>query len=681
MTLLRLCIAACLIALAAVAGPAPKPGTYPQRLSRRFSERSGLPAGKVVRIRAQDGAVTAQTESGPYRLAGERWEPGGKPLPVTPPFVPPSRLAAGARVLSAAQGPDGAIWVVTEQGLFRSHGERFTPVSFPAQFRLGQPPIDADARVTCVAVDGKGHVWLGTTAGIYATDGKSWWNPVENLPYAEVTCLALPPNGDLWVGTPEGVCRFSRGGWQYYWGARWLPHNRVNDLAVDARGAAWVATDGGVARLYEEPKTLAQKAAHYEAAIRARFDRRGWIERSLLLREPGNPAAGGTPEVSQNQGLWSSIYLGAACYRYAVTRDPKDRELARRTMNAMLDLVRLCGHDGYPARALVWKDEKVAGCDFNSPSHIRRADGTRVPAWFPSRVDPTAMCKGDTSSEEVVGHAFAWQLYYDLVADADEKKELARVCRQVMDHILKHNLTLVDPSGYRTVWGFWSPELLNDDPARREERGLNSLEILTFLTVATHVTGDPKYLEKRDALIRDHHYLLNTMYTKPGIDWWQINHSDDQMAFLMYHAVLSVERDPDIRRVLLQALERSWKAERPERSPFFNFVYGSLTGRPCDVDECKAWLQEYPWELVTWEVRNSQRQDVSLRHAPDPRRTRTKMETTRVLPPSERPLMEWNTNPFEPDGGSPAANQEKNGSAWLLPYWMGRYHGLLQPED
>lgn len=657
------------------------PRSFPQRLSRRFTASSGLPPGKVLRIRAEGGVVTVETEAGPRVLSGEAWVPGGTAIPAFPVSVQTDRLPAKTRVLGAATAPNGTVWVVTERGAYRAEGERYLPVSFPKLFRRGQPAVDPDALFTCVAVDGKGHVWLGTTAGLYATDGREWWNPVEGLPYPEVTCLALPPDGDLWVGTTEGVCRFARGAWQYYWGRRWLPDNRVNSIAVDSRGDAWIATDGGAARLYEVPTTLARKAAHYEAAIRERFDRRGWIERSLQLKAPGDPAAGWTPEVSQNEGLWSSIYLGAACFRYAVTKDPKDRALARRTMNAMLDLVRLCGYDGYPARAIVWKDEKVAGYSFDSASHILRPDGSRVPAWFPSRVDPNAMCKGDTSSEEVCGHTFAWQLYYDLVADAKEKKEIARVCREVMDHILKHDLTLTDPSGYRTVWGFWSPELLNDDPARLEERGLNSLEILTFLTVAEHITGGRKYRATRDELIREHHYLLNTVHTKPGIDWWQVNHSDDQLAFLMYHAILTVEQDPDVRRVLLQALERSWRFERPERSPFFNFVYGGLTGRPCDVDEARAWLLDYPWELVTWEVRNAHRQDVSLRTAPDARRARTPRETTRVLPPSERALMEWNSNPFEPDGGSPKGDGEKNGSAWLLPYWMGRYYGLIHADE
>lgn len=655
--------------------------SFPQRTSRRFAAGSGLPAGKVLRVRVAEGGVTAQTEAGPYRLEGERWVAGGAAVPAVAEFVRREWLPANAQVLDAARGPDGTVWVVTDRGALRSEGAAYAPVAPPREYRFGQPMVEPVARVTCVAVDGKGQVWFGASAGVYATDGKNWWSPVAGLPCGEVTCLALSPDGDFWVGTTEGVCRFSRGAWQYYWGPRWLPGNRVNDIAADGSGGAWAATDGGVARLTSEPMTLARKAAHYEAAIRARFDRRGWIERSLLLKEPGNPAAGGTPEVSQNQGLWSSVYLAAASFRYAVTKETADRDRARRTMNAMLDLVRLCGYDGYPARAIVWKDEKVAGVDFQSPSHIHRPDGSRVPAWFASKVAPNALCKGDTSSEEVVGHTFGLQIYFDLVATPEEKREIARVYREMIDHLLKHDLTLQDPSGFRTVWGFWNPELVNDDPAHLEERGLNSLGMLAFLGLAEHFTGEPKYLARRDRLIREHHYLLNTLQTKPGIDWWRVNHSDDQMAFMTYHAILSVERDPEVRRVLLLALDRSWRAERPERSPFFNFVYGGLTGRPCDVDEAKAWLQEYPWELVTWPVRNSQRRDVTLRTAPNPERARTPRETTRVLPPSERALMEWNSNPFEPDGGDPGGVREKNGSPWLLPYWMGRYYGLIRAEE
>jgi hypothetical protein len=159
-----------------------------------------------------------------------------------------------------------------------------------------------------------------------------------------------------------------------------------------------------------------------------------------------------------------------------------------------------------------------------------------------------------------------------------------------------------------------------------------------------------------------------------------INHSDDEMLYLMYYALLRLEKDPDRRRVLLQSIARTWEdsaeeqSVRREHSPLYNFIYGATTGRRCDVGEAVATLQDWPWELTDWMVRNSQRHDVRLKAPTGTRRARAELD--RVLPASERRLARWNGNPWAPDGGG-EGRQEDDGAAWALAYWFGVYHGYL----
>jgi hypothetical protein len=47
-----------------------------------------------------------------------------------------------------------------------------------------------------------------------------------------------------------------------------------------------------------------------------------------------------------------------------------------------------------------------------------------------------------------------------------------------------------------------------------------------------------------------------------------------------------------------------------------------------------------------------------------------------VLPYDELPIMKWNGNPYRLDGGN-GGRSEDDGAYFLLPYWMGRYHKLL----
>ena len=48
----------------------------------------------------------------------------------------------------------------------------------------------------------------------------------------------------------------------------------------------------------------------------------------------------------------------------------------------------------------------------------------------------------------------------------------------------------------------------------------------------------------------------------------------------------------------------------------------------------------------------------------------------RRLPYDELPMSKWNGNPYNLDGGGDG-RREDDGAYFLLPYWMGRHHRLL----
>jgi hypothetical protein len=650
----------CLLLTAAVSAAAflpsqPVPGnSYPQLIAIHYPDRGKLPTGVV-------------------------W-----PQP-TYDFVDRAKLPAGVQVLSAARTPGGTVWVVTDRGAFCSRGDGYVPLEVgPRRPEPGQPPVRDGVRVVAVAADRQGHVWAATDAGLFATDGEQWWQSMsrqDGVPYEAMTCLHLAPNGDVWGGTAEGAWRLRDGQFRYFWGRRWLPGNRVRAVWTDDQGRAWLDTDGGVACIEEKPTTLAQKAAHFDRATQARHNRRGFIN-AILLQTPGDPAQGSRYEVSDNDGLWNAIYVGAMAFRYGATADPAARQQARQALEALLELERLTGISGYPARAVVTDEELRGGIVGVNLDERVRVPGETDKIWFRSPVDPTVWCKGDTSSDEMDGHYFAWYVYHELVADAAEKQRLAAVVRRATDHILQNGYTLVGHTGRKTRWGIWAPELINREPFYIGLRPLNSLEVLTYLKIAGHITGDAKYGRAADELIQKHHYLLNTLLIRRGRggQWAGINHSDDEMLYLMYYALLRLEKDPDRRRILLQSIARTWEGApgeqsiRLERSPLYNFVYGVTTGRRCDVGEAVETLRDWPWDLIEWTVRNSHRHDVQTRTTG--RGNRSRVELDRVLPASERRLARWNGNPWVPDGGSDG-RREDDGAAWALAYWLGVYHGYL----
>ena len=480
---------------------------------------------------------------------------------------------------------------------------------------------------------------------------------VVHLPATRFTVIALESPSVTWIGTPQGAIRLSgeTQSREYFSGERWLPDDHVTGIGFGG-GATWIETKKGFARIEYTAMTLAAKSRLFVDRVQARHNRWG-LTASSRLRTPGDVATNQMVS-SDNDGLWTAMYVAAECFRYKVTGAADARENARRGMQAIMRLEAITGIPGFPARSFIRVGEDV------QPSDGEWHD-TPDKAW---------RWKGDTSSDEIVGHYFVYPLYHDLVAGEDEKPALRAAIDRITNHILDNGYQLIDVDGQRTRWGWWGPEAIWEDP---DETGLRALHMLAHLRVALHLTRDAQYRGKYqaayDALVNTHKYHLLTRNQKimvPG----SINHSDDELAFLSYYPLLRYETAPKLLDVYKQSLERSWQIERPERNPLWNFIYAAGTGAAeFDRAESLRTLHEIPMDQIQWTVRNSHRLDVPI----DPLRDRQRrQQSLLVLPYDELPMSKWNGNPYNLDGGD-GGRSEDDGAYFLLPYWMGRYHQLI----
>jgi hypothetical protein len=422
---------------------------------------------------------------------------------------------------------------------------------------------------------------------------------------------------------------------------------------VGPEGEAWIGTNEGLSRIEKHPYDFEKKAEYFEQRIAERHNRYGFVT-SCHLETPGDVNSF-VYYASDNDGLWTALYMAAESFCYAVTADPGARERAHESMKALMTLEEKTPIEGFPARAIVRKGEM----------QVHQSHGE----WHESP-DGEWLWKGDTSSDEIDGHLFAYGLYYDLVADAQERKQIADIVGRIMGYIVDHDFLLMDLDGEPTRWGVWSPRYLNGP--WKDQQGLNSLEILAHLKTAYHITCDPKFQDAYQYLIQEHHYALNVIDQKimsPGV----VNHSDDELAFLAYYTLLTYEDDMDLRSLYLLSLERSWQYERPEHCPLWSFIYGALTGNHCDVEEAVLTLERIPMDMITWTMRNSHRADI--RHGAYPSRFEEPQSTT-AIPADERPVMKWNGNPYRLDGGNDGKSED-DGTFYLIAYWLGRYHGFV----
>jgi hypothetical protein len=637
---------------------------FRQDIPHIFTSADGLPNASILNLVLAKGVPIAMSSQGNVRFNGKSWQlyelTPEEIARIAGPPIPKTVVDMGIKVNAVSADSTGSLWIASSKGLYRYAQGHVEKVSDAGIGRI------LSQNVQCVAVDDVGQVWLGTDRGVNVYRAGKWHaiTGEDGLPVLNVRCITHGPDGSVWIGTVRGAVRLLDGKWRYYAGRRWLPNDQVNAIAVAENGDAWIATDGGVAHIAYRPMTFAEKAAHYEAITAARHNRRGFIAQCVLQR-PGDLSSF-VYDATDNDGLWTAIYLASQCFRYAVTKDPQVRANAKKSMDAMLFLLDVTGIPGFMARAVKRKDEDCLGYTPNDPNW--QYVNPKYPDYF---------WKDDTSSDEVNGHYLAWYLYHTLVANTEEKRRIEEACRAVTNHIIDHGFYLVGPNGKPTTWGVWAPEKINHDPKWSDEHGLNALEILSHLKVAIHLCGDQKFKDAYRILIEEHHYALNTINQKILPPLGPDNHSDDELAWCAYYPLLMLEDDPALRRIYLMSLERTQRILRSQGSPLYNFTYGALTGHPCDAESGAEWLRNAPWDLVEWTMNNSHRADIQI----DKNRDRFgKQQSTHVLPNNERAVTKWNANPYELDAGA-NGHSEMDGGFWLLPYWLGRYHGIIAEED
>jgi len=478
------------------------------------------------------------------------------------------------------------------------------------------------------------------------------------LPAGNITAAVRSTDGALWLGSTQGLVRLdfsapSRDQRQYLAGRRYLQDDFVVQIVPDETGGIWARTQTGVSHIEMRSMTLAQKAEFFEKRIRARHDRYGLVSGSHLL-VPGDPSSNKLRD-DDNDGLWTAMYATAECFRYGVTKSPEALANARKSIEAVLFLEEVAGKRGFPARSYIRKgDPMPQGGEWH---------------WTP---DGQYYWKGDTSSDEIVGHFFIFGIAFDLLPDADLKQRIAATANRIMGHIVDHGYNLVDLDGKPTRWGWWGPERLKEES---EEYPLNSLQLLSFLKTTAHITGESRFLAEYKKVATDLHY----------IDWinhleeyrTHLNYSDEELAMLPYYCAFQYEKDPVLLAGYRKGVDQWWKNIQREANPLWTFIY--LTGQPearVDLPIAVWTLYRMPMDTIEYTVQNSNRPDVIWAAGRDRFRRR---EALNLLPPDERPVMKWNGNPFVVDGGS-SGHGEDDGAAFLLPYWMGRYHGFITGE-
>lgn len=614
-------------------------------------------------------AALCASEKGVIALSpGALWElserkPSKKPLD-------------SARGIRDAAADDDGLWVATSSGLF--HRTAKVQTSYFGEKEI----LSSDVRG--VAFDSEGRLWAASLGGITLyKDGKrvGEYTTRNGLPSVYLQCIKRAPSGAMWIGMDRGLVRFDGKTWSLRHSRRWLINDDVRDIAFDSDGTAWIATAAGVSAIRQKTMTLEQKARDFQQINAARHVREPYLVEKCRLKMPGDLSTW-EPEDDDNDGQYTAMYVAMEAFRYAATKAPEARENAKKAFDALVFLQTVTETNGFIARTVVpasWKQMHDPGETATAPEAAqRRLQEPRFKSvekrWLPSK-DGKWLWKRDTSSDEITGHFYAFSHYYDLVADENERKSVRKHVTRVMDYIIDGGFTLIDIDGTHTRWAVWAPEKLNDDPDWAAERGINSVEILSFLKTAYHITGNERYQHEYLHLLHKHHYAENARNAKNFAIACR-THIDDELLALAYPALLKYETDPELLKIYRESVERWYSGIKDDQSPYFNFLYASLTGSDPRLAESVAFLRDCPVDVIRWTIDNSWREDLRLVRAPEIE----PLQTDRMLPADERGTARWDNNPWAAVQGD-GAHSESTATFWLLPYWMARYQGLIQAVE
>jgi uncharacterized protein (TIGR03437 family) len=324
-----------------------------------------------------------------------------------------------------------------------------------------------------------------------------------------------------------------------------------------------------------------------------------------------------------DSALWTGAYLAAEAFRYNVTRSADALANVKMALAGLKSLSDVTG-DNRLARCIVAADSPyAAGIESEEAANTINQN----PPWI--WVD-------NTSRDEIVGAFFGLCAAFDLVDDPTVQSGVSDLTSLLVRFIADHQ---------------WSP---NDDISNTFE--LRPEELQMLLQVARHVnpslsiSGPLFVLPVETAVTVD--VQSNGSYFKFNLD------------YMTFYNLVRLQNNGD--NMTAYEIVRNYTASH--QNAFFDIVDRALAGanEPRDA-ETRSLLDQ-------WLTRPTRDFYVDLTSTV----AACGSEACQPVPVPLRPPDEfiWQIDPFQLTGGG-SGLIEGGGIDYLLPYWMGRYYGVV----
>jgi uncharacterized protein (TIGR03437 family) len=324
-----------------------------------------------------------------------------------------------------------------------------------------------------------------------------------------------------------------------------------------------------------------------------------------------------------DSALWTGAYLAAEAFRYNVTKSADALQNVKGALAGLTSLVDVTG-DNRLARCMV-----MANSPYAAGIASEEASNTihQAPPWI--WVD-------NTSRDEVVGAFFGLSVAFDLVDDPSVKSGITSLATLMLGFIAHHE---------------WSP---NDDISNTFELRPEELQMLLQVqhhVDPSHAIGGPLLSLPIDVSVTFDVQSISS-YFKFNLD------------YMTFYNLIRIQDDGDNRGAY--QIVRDYTASH--QNAFFDIIDRSINGANSARDEemvslLNQWLERPRRDPY---VDDSKVVTVCGSEACDP------------IPVPIRPPTDflWQRDPFQLAGGG-TGFIEGAGIDYILPYWMGRYYGVI----
>lgn len=550
---------------------------------------------------------------------------------------------------------------------------------------------------------------------------------------SDYTCYAEGNNGVMWYGATSGLTRYDKDGYfaedkiMYFSSGRYLAADKIDAILTDGDNA-WVLTGDYVTFIEMVKMTCEEKADILLDETVNYVMRRGMVsQRDMQI--PNDKESVFPYASCDNDGLFTSNFAVGEIMHYAVLRDKlgeddpktqKAREIATHACEACLMLMYIHGRpEGFISRSyhvtgepvpddgLFYKrngktakalettytlNEGIAGeeipCDYPIPERLRHLLTDK------GYTEDDVTYKADTSSDEVTGHFMQMRFAHDFLAEKDpELDEIIKdATKRTMTHIINGGFEFREHNGRSTTWAKWSKNYFVNDPTGYVDEPLNAAEVLLYLKITMHITGESGiWQETYDKLIAEGYADASVKHfdrfyqgamregCAPEED---LMYGDNMLALMTFSMICTLEKD----EVLLEKYRnafRSWKGTLlREHTPGYDFLY--KLGCPddyIDFERDVKWFYHFETTRMGGSI-NMRRHDTPIKTRRGEETGWPEDEIATLLMCDERVISKYDRNPFatNPFTGVPSKYIESC-YIYTMAYWLGRYYGFIAEED